>query len=431
MLAYGGALIVLEFAFYGFFFTLWVDGQQALYRDLVWAYGVAAEQWLFLDLEVVLSWAECHRLGYDVMSVNPCDVYGRLSLYSPLLPLLPLRMRDLFPLGVALDALYFVVVALVLRPASFPRLVLSAVVALSTASFFAVDRANLDVLVFILGALAAWCSVRSAKARLVGYALLSLAGLLKFYPFAALITLLREGERRALAIGGIVAAGLAILGAEFWADLVRVPSLMPRLPPYHDVYGISIFGFGAAQFFALPDALVPLLTAPLLVAALAAAIWFYRSVIREPRLIDWDGVDMRLLLVGATFVVACFFASNNVGYRQILLILCVPGLIQIRRATLRAGTRIAMTVALAALIYRLCEMSVEQVINFVLDSLGLLDLLQNTFGILTWVLRELAWWWMVAIFAAFIAHFATHSTLYEGAAGRWFRRPPLSGRAAG
>jgi hypothetical protein len=64
--------------------------------------------------------------------------------------------------------------------------------AISSVTAFAVERANLDVVMFlmiIVGVLA--CGAR-LPVRLAGYALITLAGLLKFYPMVALIIAFRE-----------------------------------------------------------------------------------------------------------------------------------------------------------------------------------------------------------------------------------------------
>jgi hypothetical protein len=39
----------------------------------------------FVDFHAILSSAECFRRGVDVYVTNPCDIFGRVYAYSPLL----------------------------------------------------------------------------------------------------------------------------------------------------------------------------------------------------------------------------------------------------------------------------------------------------------------------------------------------------------
>src|SRR5215469_18045693 len=63
--------------------VLFVAGDAAAYRGILLHMGINPFYFPFLDTHGVLATAECHRLGIDVLTDNPCDVLGRTLDYSP------------------------------------------------------------------------------------------------------------------------------------------------------------------------------------------------------------------------------------------------------------------------------------------------------------------------------------------------------------
>ena len=108
----------------------------------------------FVDTRFVLAQLECWRRGIDVYSVNPCDPLGRLQDYSPLwlrLDFIPADPAWVMPFGLALDLMFLA--ALFALP--LPRLdragrTVMSLAMVSTASIFAMERGNIDLLVFAL-----------------------------------------------------------------------------------------------------------------------------------------------------------------------------------------------------------------------------------------------------------------------------------------
>ena len=58
---------------------------------------------------------------------------------------------------------------------------------ISTMVVFALERANADILLFILALVAVFLAERGSAARLLGYCVALLAALLKYYPIMLLI----------------------------------------------------------------------------------------------------------------------------------------------------------------------------------------------------------------------------------------------------
>jgi hypothetical protein len=209
---------------------LWLTGAHGPYFAFLHALGVQAFRFPFLDTHAVLAAVECHRMGIDVYTVNPCDVLGRLHVYSPLwlhLSVLPISTTWTGPVGFLLDVAFLMALAM-LPAARGPMGVLVVTVAVaSPAVAYALERGNNDLAMFLFALAAGRLAMRGPRLRLLGHALGVLAAALKFYPVMVLTLACRERWPRGLTI--LVAAG-AVLAACLLADkgdLVRGLRLVP------------------------------------------------------------------------------------------------------------------------------------------------------------------------------------------------------------
>jgi hypothetical protein len=200
---------------FGIMAILWHWGPHSLYFEILSFIGVEPFRFPFLDIHAVLAAGECQQLGMDVYLPNPCDAIDRPHVYSPLwLALAPaFTSTTATPwVGLSLDLLFILSLASILRPRTSPEIWVYGLAALSPTTVYAIERANNDLVVFLLivsgGIL---LSVRQPY-RLCSYALFLVSGLLKYYPLALLVLLIREGCRTAMSL--LVLTG--IFPALFW-----------------------------------------------------------------------------------------------------------------------------------------------------------------------------------------------------------------------
>ncbi len=143
----------------------------------------------FADLRSVTSAWECDRAGTPVLPVNPCDPYGDRPANYPRLWLAPsgigLGEGSTVALGVASAALFFVALLYVLARGRARGPLLCAAIAISPGVMFAVERGNVDLLLFALLALALALFRGSAASRAASHALFLLAAMLKLFPVFA------------------------------------------------------------------------------------------------------------------------------------------------------------------------------------------------------------------------------------------------------
>ena len=395
---------------------LYAAHSTAIYEAMrLWGISLPVD-YPFLDLRYIFAGVECWAKGVNVYLSNPCDPLGRPHAYSPLwlrFGFLP-GQEWTNVAGLIVDGLFVLSLA-VLPPLRRPRELLILLLAiLSPPVVFALQRANVDVIIFLIVLVAAWLHIRSLPLRVAGYAAVLLAGLLKFYPLIVLVMAARERPKIGAAVLAIVGAALSAFVAYFHAELGAAAVNIPT--------GSYLVGdmFGAKN---LPNGLVLVFSLQkmswirLLIAAVLAALcakWILVISQWAPLLraaTELPPFDVALLLSGAAIIAGCFFTGQSVGYRGVYLLLLLPGLFALwrqprdRRVQRFAG---AMTFLVLFLMW-------QGVLTW---NDSFLTVLQFWFGasagtalwVGIWLVRELGWWILAAsvggIFAAFLREFA-------------------------
>ncbi len=311
----GLGLVLVVAAYYGAF---------ACWPALFFALGINHYSVWFIDTFALLASNDAVTRGLNPYVPNPLDYFGRPHVYSHWwlhLRDLGLTRADAWWLGLALVGTFAVVALARLRPRSVGELGWYAAVACSSPIMLAVDRANNDLVIFVLLAGLVPClGAARREVRWLAPLLVAVATLLKYYPAAAALVLLAAGERREVrarvALGALL---LALAGLSVAADLRDFGPLAPRPE------GLLSFGSTALAHALGWDGAVPKVLA--LGVAVGATAWCWR---RRP-LGDWEPgeaarADWLHFILGAALLTGCFFASLNFGYRWIFALWLAPWL---------------------------------------------------------------------------------------------------------
>lgn len=372
-------------------------------RSVLSIWGIKPFVFPFLDLDTVLSALRCRRAGYDVMSSNPCDALGRVFDYSPLwleASWLPVTTAWIVPGGLALDATFLLSLLMLPPGRSWRETAVITCCVVSTPVVFAMERANNDLLIFVLAAALARCVLRPRfMVRLLGYAFGLLAGLLKYYPLLLLLTSLRERPPRfvAIAIGSALLL-LAFVATEFDA-LTRALRLIPGGSYFGDMFGARILPYGVVSLFELAAPRQWQGELALLCLALAGgvAIGASRRIAADlDRLTD---AQRSFLLAGALLTIGCFFTAQNIGYRAIHLLLTAPALAALWSAN-RSRRVYGWTVGV--LLTLLWAQGWRHVLDAALGGTG--------WPVLGWFVRELCWWWTITLLLGLTLNLLLRST---------------------
>ena len=180
-------------------------------------FGVAPRP--FLDIESVARTLSCWHEGVDIFTYNPCDSLGQAGIYSPLwlwIPPVPTGQFWTNLYGLASALAFVAALAGLPRARSRAGALIMLVALASPPVFFAVERANVDLLMFALSMLAIVLMDRTFVFRLAGYGAAEAAAFLKYYPLALIALAAREQSRRAIIIGLVSVVAFA---AYIWIDL--------------------------------------------------------------------------------------------------------------------------------------------------------------------------------------------------------------------
>ena len=416
-MAYRLAIPVFVLCLYAIMTELWLSGAHSLYFGVLRLLGVEPFSFPFLDTHAVLAAAECERQGIEVYLSNPCDALGRPHAYSPLwLAIVPgaLGVGATGWVGASLDLLFLLSLAAVLRPRTAKELLILGSAAVSPMTVYALERANNDLAILLLVVCGATLFTFPRPYRLFSYGLFVAAGLLKYYPLALLVLALCERRRDGLVIGAAAALGLAFFAVAFFPELSMAAGGIPAAASYFtDAFSAQNLPFGFAEALA-GGASRTLIAATLLATLSALAV---ARTLRTVRLLgreqlDWAAGEAQFLVIAGLLVAACFFAGQNVGYRGILLLPVLSGLVCLHRSVKDREVRRFCGRMIAAVLFVMWEECLRRALHGIVSPVPGAGLSSRA-EVFFWIGRELVWWWLVVGLAALVLSFLRRSPCAE------------------
>jgi len=411
---------------------LYLYGDRGSYFALLEYWGIEPFRFPFLDISGSLAAWECARQGIDVIVADPCDVLQRSYSYSPIWmswSAIPLGVSDTAAVGWFSGLLFLLSLGILPRPRRPFELILTVVATLSTAVVFAVERANPDILLFILALATALSAEGGLGMRLIGYAVAVLSGLVKYYPFVTLVMVVEERIPVFLSVSIAVVMSLAIFGVAYHDEIVRTLPYIPRGTYIEGMFGAKNVPLQLADVaqaaFGESAALGNVLAAAFLAFLIAGMVAICRRFTVDGQLsaamTALADRERSLLVLGSALICGCFFAGQNVWYRAIFLLLVLPGLFAVARAApARRGRNWAVGTSIAT-VFLMWEECFRFGIERALKAAGASGTHTAEIHFLFWIFREAVWWWVVAILSAILVEFLRRSVVVrEGMS--WFRR---------
>jgi len=407
--------------------AIYLLGHDDAYRAILRGYGIDPFKFPFVDISGSLAAWDCTRLGIDVVEHDPCDVLGRGYNYSPLwmaLSFLPLGKGATGAVGWTLGFVFILSLAL-FPPTRRPmELVLVVLATNSTMAAFAVERANPDIILFMMALLVGFLAGGPLTARLLAYLLALFAALLKYYPVTLLILSFRERVAVFLANGLAIAGLVALFFAAYLPDIKRGVPLIAVGSYFSDLFAAKNLPFGLAElilglsgrsantssFMLLGVSLYAILV---LSGALICRNLLTRTALQPDfaRISDSEGI---FVVAGSALIAGCFFAGQSVGYRGIFLLFILPGLLAIARLATDPASRRVCRAAAVVLVLLMWEECFRTGLEAILARLDISPLSQTLGKLAFWLARELAWWWIVSVMVALLLSFLAESETVRG-----------------
>lgn len=345
-----------------------------LYNYTLWVFwGIPHIEPIFLDLYAVLSAADAHRAGYNAFIENPFDVANRVHVYSRawlLLGATGLTRDHNFIAGAVLVITFFALSVFILRPENFREFLLSSMVMLSPAVMFAVERANNDIIIYLLLLLASLLlSIKKFWPNAISYLLLYLSTILKFYPAITFVVFVRQikDSRVFYGLTALTAIAVGIFIAATLYDFQYLDLSVFR--PY------KRWAFGGPLLFnwitmekAISQARYYIFVLSILVAA--GLISSKGAVSLSCR----DDRNVQTFAIGSLVLFFCFFLFSNFDYRCIFFILTVPFLFeQLRSSAVSTLTRRFVRLYFFCLTAVLWSELIATYVPYISKGLGLSD----------------------------------------------------------
>jgi len=292
----------------------------------VWAVtGIGEANRPFMDLYGILAACDAAKAGVDPFLPNSFDPYHRPHVYTEWwleLGRLGLSRADTPWLGATLLGTVLLAAMVMARPRTRAQGMALLLLLVSPAFLMAVNRANNDLVVFVLISGGLLCFRREAWAgRALGVVLFAVSAVLKYYPLVTLVVLVELRSRRGLA------AGLALYGLVL---VLAWPGLQPGLqgaarfmsqPEWLYAFGAPVFlrnlGVTSTIGWVAPAGLMTL-----------SAVWSAWKKAGEPGVIGSasDQAAEREFMVGAVMLAGMFFLGSSFVYKLVFAIWLLPWL---------------------------------------------------------------------------------------------------------
>ena len=296
----------------------------AIYPRLFDFAGISHFGVWFLDSFAILASSDAVARGLDPYVPNALDYFNRPHVYTHWWLRLHewgITRADNLWVGLGWGLSFLVAAVAGLKPLSRVEASAYGLMLCSAPVLLAVNRANNDLVIFVLLAPVVPCLLSARPwVRMLPVALIAVATGLKFYPVIAGIVLLGGAaaplrDRRArLALAALAFAGV---GIDLAADLARLPELAPK------TRGLMTFGAenmasalglhgGPALFFGLA-------VVGMSVVGFWRARWLAKWVIPPSAQGSWLS-----FVLGSSLLTGCFFAGSNLTYRWIFALWLAP-----------------------------------------------------------------------------------------------------------
>ncbi len=289
---------------------------------------------------------------------------------------------------------------------------------------FAVERANPDIILFMMALLTCFLEGGFLPVRLLAYFTALFAALIKYYPLTLLILSFRERVTVFLANGLAMVGLIALFLAAYLPDIERGFPLIAVGFYFGFLFAAKNLPFGLAQLIFLfagwpANTLSFTLVGASLYGALVlnVALTCRRLLTRtalQPTFSQILGYERIFLVGGSALIVGCFFAGQSIGYRGIFLLFVLPGLLAMARVAADSASRRLCRTAAIVVVLLMWEEGFRNRMAAVFAWLEIPPPYDTASQLALWLVRELAWWWIVSFMTVCLLSFLAESETFRG-----------------
>ena len=330
---YAKKLKIVSIVFFFFFLTIYLLNSNFL-SEIIWK-----NPYLFGDYKIILSWLECNYLGFDVYkidSIKNCPNYYRVLLYGHIWLSVPfnsfLKIFYLNYLPYLTIALFLLSTVIIINPKSFTEYLLLSLCIFNPSTFLALERLGFDLFVFLFTIFVCFNRI-----YILNWLIIFFLTFVKIYPAFLGVNIFLENIKRGFKKNLIIILSITIVSFIY-------------LYFNFDKYKLSLFDSGidageAGYHYlfsikALPKILKYVFNLNYILLLVIFYFSFIFIVYKFYKKIDENFVQItkntfstngKLFILSGYISLICFITYSNYVYREILIILMLPYIIDLCR----------------------------------------------------------------------------------------------------
>ena len=283
-----------------------------------------APQSYFADWTVIISAMKCKLQGYDVFLDNPCDFWNRKHVYGSILLFLPYstNFNNLYSiyLPIFFNLLFLYVVISHINFKKIEQVLIYILFIFSPATLLAVERFNIDILIFLI--LLLICYLRSSLFKSILIVMISLA---KFYPVITSIVFLFKGiNKKNLSYLFMTVTFVTLI---FFFDSNNLTKVFSNISQATANYQLA-FGIMHFSNFPILNTKFPVEHLLIFSVSLMSIIFFFSYLILKKdeflKDFNFEIYSDKLFFIGSSVCIFTYLLLSNFIYREIFIFLALP-----------------------------------------------------------------------------------------------------------
>jgi len=294
---------------------------------------------LFADWSVIINANICDNKGFDVFIDNPCDLWGRRHVYGKILLYLPFidnnKVFYLLVLPLLINILFLFIIINLIDYDLIKKFYISLVFIISPAVLLSIDRANIDILIFLMMVL-----IAKSKNYFVNNLLIFISTLSKFYPVFLSFLFIFSSNLKKIAFSYIIFLFLIFLILFFQQD--ELSKIFLSKQQFSASGGIFEFSFNGllitfnnlinSQYNEVLNYFI-FLTIILILVFFNYYVTFslFKNTKELINIFNDNVYENRIFILSISVIIFCYFLFSNYLYREIFFLGLIPYIIKIKQ----------------------------------------------------------------------------------------------------
>ena len=294
---------------------------------------------LFADWSVIINANICDNKGFDVFIDNPCDLWGRRHVYGKILLYLPFidnnKVFYLLVLPLLINILFLFIIINLIDYDLIKKFYISLVFIISPAVLLSIDRANIDILIFLMMVL-----IAKSKNYFVNNLLIFISTLSKFYPVFLSFLFIFSSNLKKIAFTYIIFLFLIFLILFFQQD--ELSKIFLSKQQFSASGGIFEFSFNGllitfnnlinSQYNEVLNYFI-FLTIILILVFFNYYVTFplFKNTKELINIFNDNVYENRIFILSISVIIFCYFLFSNYLYREIFFLGLIPYIIKIKQ----------------------------------------------------------------------------------------------------